>query len=90
MLPSERLKKLYEEKAAKGLLDVKFDIDLSDAPTFEDLCAEVLAMEDAIAAGKSTPLSFGDARWRDVPRDSSECPCYQCVSSRNSHTLKAN
>ena len=61
MLASEKLKKIYDEKAKQGLVDVKFVFaDTAPAASFEQLCEEVLAMENAITDGKSKPLDFGD------------------------------
>lgn len=63
MLASEKLKKIYGEKAKQGLVDVKFAfVDTARGASFEQLCEEVLAMENAISDGKSKPLNFGDLR----------------------------
>jgi DNA-binding FadR family transcriptional regulator len=61
MTNMDKLADLYAAKRAAGLIDAKFafgDITGADA---EELAGEILAMEDAIAAGKSAPLDFGDA-----------------------------
>ncbi len=68
MLASEKLKLVYDEKVKNGLVDVKFCFnDSAKTAAFEELCADVLAMEDAIRQGKVTPLDFGDLSFKRAP-----------------------
>lgn len=57
----DKLATLYKQKAANGLIDVKFFVsrDVGDiAP--EVVCAEALRFDDAVERGDTVPLDFGD------------------------------
>ena len=57
----EKLAELYKRKAEQGLVDVSFAFkETAKNASAEELAGEILAMEEAIKAGKSTPLDFGD------------------------------
>lgn len=61
----EQLQALYKRKAEAGLVDVKFVLaDSARTASMEDIAGELLALDAAIAAGKSKPLDFGDLRWK--------------------------
>ena len=61
-----KLTALYKEKAAAGLLDVKFYLrNLEDAGT-EEVCREVNQLYAAVENGDLEPLDFGDLRWREM------------------------
>lgn len=59
--PVEQLRELYKEKASNGLVDVKFDFydSVKDA-SLEEICQEILNIEEAISHGNYTKLDFGD------------------------------
>ncbi len=57
----DRLRKLYERKIANGLVSAHFTF--SGAADAETLAGEILAMENAIEAGRVEPLDFHDLRW---------------------------
>jgi len=48
----------YEEKAASGLVDVKFFLSNSGEATTEQVCREINAMYDAVERGDCKPLRF--------------------------------
>lgn len=55
---NEQITELYAAKRAAGLVDVK--VLLKDTPPSEEaFCADHLRLQEAIAAGKVRPLSFG-------------------------------
>jgi hypothetical protein len=61
----ERLRKLYEEKAKNGLIDVRFDLSpMAREMTMEEIAEEILAFEEA-KGEKLYPLDFGDLRWKE-------------------------
>jgi hypothetical protein len=60
----DKLRALYRDKAANGLLDVKFDID--GRPGVERVAEEVMRLEAAVERGEFVPLLFGD---RKAPRE---------------------
>lgn len=51
---------IYKQKAAAGLIDVKFFVDDAYKATREVVCGEVLRLELAIAEGDFEPLVFND------------------------------
>jgi len=56
----------FEEKAARGLRDVKFFLhNIEDVET-EEVCREVNRLYAAMDAGKFEPLDFGDLAWREA------------------------
>ena len=68
MTSAEKLAALYEQKAAAGLLDVKFLVrGLSEAAT-EEICQDIVSLHQAVADSKVERLDFGDRRWREVDK----------------------
>ena len=56
----DRLADIYREKQSQGLVDVKYLVRRDDETTVEEICAEALRLEEAIAAGRTSPLKFND------------------------------
>lgn len=63
--PVEQLEQLYEEKRKNGLVDVKFVFkdSVKDA-SLEEICQEILNIDEAIKKGNYTKLDFGDFSWK--------------------------
>lgn len=63
----EQLEQLYEEKRKNGLVDVKFVFkdSVKDA-SLEEICQEILNVEEAISQGNYTKLDFGDLSLKRV------------------------
>jgi hypothetical protein len=58
---TERLRRLYERKARVGLVNVRFDLtEAARSASVEEIAAEVLAVHEAIQAGRTKLLDFGD------------------------------
>ena len=56
----------FEEKAARGLRDVKFFLhNIEDVET-EEVCREVNRLYVAMDEGKFNLLDFGDLAWREA------------------------
>ena len=51
---------IYKQKAADGLVDVKFFVDDAYKATKEAVCKEVLRLEEAIKNGEFEDLVFND------------------------------
>ena len=66
MTNMEKLRELYREKEAAGLVHVGFTFsEAAGSATAEELAGEILEFEEAIRSGKSTPLDFGDRTLTD-------------------------
>lgn len=56
----------FEQKAARGLRDVKFFLhNIEDVET-EEVCHEVNRLYAAMEAGDFERLDFGDLAWKEV------------------------
>lgn len=64
---AETIEKLYEEKRAAGLVDVKFTLTAQGKheSAASEVLRDILRLELAIAQGHTTPIDFGDLRWKD-------------------------
>ena len=60
----KKLADRFEEKAAEGLLDVKFFVRNADEAMSETVCREVNRLYDAVARGDAEALDFMDASSR--------------------------
>lgn len=63
----DTVKELYAAKARDGLLDAKFTLTAHgryEASSTEVL-RELLHMQLAIDQGRTSPIDFGDLRWKD-------------------------
>lgn len=60
MKNSERLRAIYDDKARRGLVDVKFAISGAGEVDLETVCGEALALHAAITQGRVSPLKFGN------------------------------
>lgn len=60
----------FAEKAANGLIDIKFYLQNRDEAGVEDVCMEVNGLYGAVTAGRAEPLNLGDFSWREQPRQS--------------------
>lgn len=52
-----------DKKESCGLLDVKFLFQNRSEATLTEACAELLAINQAVASGDVTDLDFGDLKW---------------------------
>lgn len=61
----EKLAALYKQKAADGLIDVKFFVskDVGEVNP-EVVCAEALRFDEAVERGDTVPLDFMDRHHR--------------------------
>ena len=60
----DRLRTIYDQKIANGLVSAHYTFyGKADAET---LAGEILAIEDAIVAGKVEVLNFHDLRWKEI------------------------
>jgi hypothetical protein len=55
---------LYGEKCERGLVDVKFLHKNLDEASPAQVEADLLKIQEAIRAGKTSKLDFGDLRWK--------------------------
>jgi hypothetical protein len=58
----KKLAARFNEKAAEGLLDVKFFVRNPDEAMAEAVCREVNRLYDAVERGEASPLDFADGR----------------------------
>lgn len=60
----DRLMQMYNYKAERGLVDVKYD--LLDGGSTVEIASEIIRMEEAIEAGRARPLRFNDRKENHV------------------------
>ena len=58
----DEVARIYEEKRAQGLRDVKFLLKNREEASFSEVCADLVAFNEAIAAEKTKKSDFGDLR----------------------------
>jgi len=59
----EKLRDIYREKRDRGLVHVSFSLT---GGTPAQIAEELVAMQEAIDAGHTTELDFGDLRWKEA------------------------